>query len=176
MKTAIKILRGTITVLLILVIAVNGWLAVQRLVLHKDPPDILGYSQLVVTSGSMEPSFSAGDVVIIKAEDQYEPGQVVTFRDSQGQLVTHRIIGTNQGQFITKGDGNNAEDQELLSPQMIVGRMVTFIPGVGSLLMLLSSPVGLVLMLILGILIIELPSIIGGIRRRGKGRHADDRA
>lgn len=176
MKIAIKILRGIITALLLLVAGANLWLGIQQTALHRDPPEIFGYSQLVVTSGSMEPEFSAGDVILIKAKGSYELGDVVTFRDPAGQLVTHRLVGRTQGQFITKGDANNVEDSDLLPPEKIVGGLVTYIPAVGSFLLFLRTPLGLLLLLLLGILLIELPNLMGVIGKKRRGRHAHEKA
>ncbi len=174
MRVAIKIIRGVITLLLLLAVGVNVWMLVQQTVLHRDPPEILGYSQLVVTSGSMEPAFSAGDIIVIKEKESYQLGDVVTFRDSSGVLVTHRLVGSTEGKFITKGDANNAEDADLLLPEDIVGGLVTYLPAMGSLLLFLRTPLGLSVLLVLGLLLIELPVLVGAIRKRGKGRHADE--
>lgn len=173
MRTVIKVLRGVITALLFVVVGLNVWMAVQQAVLHRDLPEIFGYSQLVVTSGSMEPTFSAGDVIVIKEKDRYEPGEIVTFRDVAGALVTHRIVGTSEGQFITRGDANNTEDKELLPPGNIVGALVFDLPVIGNLLLFLKTPLGLVLLIVGGILLIELPALVGAVQKKGKGRHSD---
>lgn len=173
MKLTIKILRGVLAAVLLLLIGANLWMVVQKSVFHQDPPDIFGYSPLVVTSGSMEPAFSAGDLVIIHRQETYAPGEVVTFRDGEGSLVTHRIIGTNSGKFITKGDANNTEDRELLSPENVVGAMKTYLPGAGSLILFFRSPAGIVVLVLLGVLLIELPYWLGEAGKRRRGRHGE---
>ncbi len=174
MRIAIKILRGVITALLLFVIGINLWMLVQQTVFKKDPPEIFGYSQLVVTSGSMEPAFSAGDLIVIQQKEAYGLGDVVTFRDSSGALVTHRIVGSTEGRFITKGDANNVEDRDLLLPENIVGGLVTYLPALGRLMLFLRTPLGLCVLLVVGLLLIELPRLTGSLKRRGKGRHADE--
>ncbi len=171
MKAAIKVLRGAITVLLLVTVGINLWMAVQQTVLKKDPPEFLGYSQLAVTSGSMEPTLAAGDMIIIQEKESYTLGDVVTFRDSSGTLVTHRIVGSTDGMFITQGDANNVEDQDLLSPESIVGGVITYIPAVGRVMLFLRTPAGLLLLLVVGILLIELPRLAGTLRKQGRGRH-----
>lgn len=171
MKAAIGCLRVFLAVLLTAVIGLNLWMFIQQSVFHKDPPELFGYSQLVVTSGSMEPAFSAGDMIVIREEEDYALGDIVTFRLSGGELVTHRIVGSVEGSFITKGDANNTEDDDLLDPAQIVGRFVTYMPAVGSFLLFLRTPVGLFVLVVLGFLLIELPSLLGA-RRQEKGRHA----
>ena len=171
MRAAIKVLRVIFAVLLIAIIGLNLWLFVQQSILQNDPPEILGYSQLVVTSGSMEPTFSAGDMIVIRQEEDYGLGDIVTFRLSGGELVTHRIVGSVEGSFITKGDANNTEDDDLLDPGQIVGKLVTYIPAVGSFLLFLRTPVGLCALVVVGFLLMELPTLLG-TRREEKGRHA----
>lgn len=170
MRTAIQVLRGVIAAVLILLIGANVWLLVQQTVQKQDPPQLFGYSQLVVTSGSMEPAFSAGDMIVIHEEDDYDLGDIVTFRNADGDLVTHRIVASTEGQFITKGDANNVEDIDLLSPEQIVGRLVAYVPFVGSLLLFFRTPAGIGALVVLGFLLIELPSLFGDYRE--KGRHA----
>ena len=176
MKAVIRIIQGILITLLLLVVLMNVWLLIAQKVLGQDPPDIFGYSQLIVTSGSMEPEFSAGDVVIIKKGEQSTPGDIVTFRGDSGELVTHRIIGTTDEMYITRGDANNAPDAQLLDPADVVGVYVTFIPQVGEVMLFLRSPLGLVILAVFGFLLIELPMwISGGEGTRsgsGRGRHA----
>ena len=171
MRAAIKVLRILFAVLLAAVIGLNLWMLLQQSVFKKDPPEIFGFSQLVVTSGSMEPAFSAGDMILIRQEEDYELGDIVTFRLSGGDLVTHRIVGSVEGSFITKGDANNTEDDDLLNPAQIVGRLVACIPAVGSFLLFLRTPIGLLALVVVGFLLIELPVLLG-TRRQEKGRHA----
>lgn len=171
MKAAINVLRAIVALLLTAVIGVNLWMLLQQSVFQKDPPEIFGYSQLVVTSGSMEPAFSAGDLIVIREADDYDLGDIVTFRLSGGELVTHRIVGSVEGSFITKGDANNTEDDDLLAPAQIVGKLVTYIPVVGSFLLFLRTPAGLLVLVVLGFVLIELPVLLGA-RRQEKGRHA----
>lgn len=159
MKTALKLLRGLIFVLLCLVLAVNLWLIGARLLLHQELPKIFGYSQAVVISGSMEPAFSAGDMVIFKDRDSYEAGDVVIFRQG-GAFVTHRIAREQDGAFITKGDANNTEDSEPLPPENIEGELVFIIPRIGTVLSFLKTPLGLLILIVSGFALIEVPAMI----------------
>lgn len=172
MKLTIKILRVLLTVLLCAVILLNGWMLIQQTVLKRETPELFGYSQYIVTSGSMETTFSAGDMILVKAQDEYSLLDVVTFRDSSGATVTHRIVGRVGEQFITQGDANNTEDQELLSPENILGKVQAVFPGMGSVVMFLRSPVGLILLILIGILLIKLPDWAGALKTRAEGKHS----
>jgi signal peptidase len=71
------------------------------------------YKLLVVTSGSMEPTFAPGDLIMIVRMDpkQAKVGDITTFMTEDGSILTHRIveIKTN-GEVITKGDANKTVD------------------------------------------------------------------
>lgn len=173
MKVVINVLRGIIGVILCAVIVVNGWLLIDQLVFHHQPPAILGYSQLVVGSGSMSPTLEAGDLILVNPASDYTLGDVVTFRDENGTFITHRLVGTVEEDFITKGDANQVEDDTLLAKENILGRVVFSIPQGGKAILFLQSPLGLLLVIVIGFVLIELPVLLGG-REKEKtgGKHA----
>ena len=71
MKRVGAILRGAVLFFLVAVIAMNGILLIKRLVYKEDLPSLFGYSIVTVLSGSMEPEFSPGDMLLIKAQKDY---------------------------------------------------------------------------------------------------------
>lgn len=86
-----------------------------------------GIQALTVSSNSMMPVFQKGDLIIIKEEKEYEVGDIVTFKDSSGNLVTHRIIEKCENAFYTKGDNNNTKDEEKIDNFQIIGKVVYLI-------------------------------------------------
>jgi signal peptidase len=117
---------------------------------------IFGYSFEVVASGSMDPTISIGDLIVVKEESAYTQGEVVTYRDFEGNLITHRIIGVaDDGQFITKGDANNVADNATVAPSQIVGELVLDIPGGEAIVDFARQPIVLgVLVFVLALLIL----------------------
>ena len=103
--------------------------------------NVAGYSIMNVLTGSMEPAYQAGDIVVVKVTDPKElnKGDVITFVSSDpelnGQTVTHRIVDVveNLGwrEFETKGDNNPAKDETLVSEDEIIGKVEFKIPFVG---------------------------------------------
>ncbi len=100
-------------------------------------PDILGFHLFVVESGSMEPTFNIGSVLLCrrpKAPDGLKANDIVTFRNLSGHIVTHRIIEVVSDEYgktayRTKGDNpRNSADQELLSPDRILAVFIGKIP------------------------------------------------
>jgi signal peptidase I len=55
----------------------------------------------MVNGISMESGYHTGDLVIVRKSQTYLIGHIVAYRDAEmGQYVIHRIIGTEQGQFV----------------------------------------------------------------------------
>ena len=157
MKVTISIIRGIIVAILTVVVGFNVLLLVDQYIVKNNPPSVFGFTPLVVTTGSMEETIGAGDVIIIKEQQSYELGEIVSFRDSYENIVTHRIVGRNSGGFITKGDANNAEDDELLQADKIIGKVVLNIPKMGEILLFFKSPLGIMILLVIGFVLMELP-------------------
>ena len=83
---------------------------------------IFGYGFLVVVTGSMEPEIEQEELIVIKEFNEYNVGDIVTY-ETDGYLVTHRIVQINNDEIITKGDSNNEEDLKI-SKNQIVGKVI----------------------------------------------------
>ena len=94
-----------------------------------------GWTSVVITSGSMSPSFSIGDVVVASPHDGRElaPGDIVVFSDpARPGLLTHRIESTNpDGSYVTRGDANRQPDSTPLRPEQVVGVGSFVVPLIG---------------------------------------------
>ncbi|MCW2289141.1 signal peptidase [Leucobacter luti] len=109
-------------------------------------PRIMGGDSLTVLSGSMEPTFAPGDVVVVKGVSEGEVcttisvGSIVTFlpEPNDPTLITHRVVGKTIGTFddgtdcrlITQGDANSSVD-EPISPAQVRGIFMFGIPQLG---------------------------------------------
>ena len=91
------------------------------------------YHSYLVQSGSMEPTIMTGDVIFVLAKESYVKNDVVTFKENDRRVVTHRIVGTQSGSFTTKGDANRTEDNGSVSPQNIIGKVFFIVPKLGYL-------------------------------------------
>ncbi|MCH5321311.1 MAG: signal peptidase I [Eubacterium sp.] len=120
-------------------------------------PMPFGYGVSVVLSGSMEPTLSVNDLVIVNEQSDYEVDDIVVYQDGN-MLVIHRIISTDEDEVITKGDANNVAD-EPISASDIKGKAIAHIPFVGALVRFLKTPVGFILIIAAAILLLELPNL-----------------
>lgn len=108
----------------------------------------------VVVSGSMEPAFYRGDIVLVEKADlfgikEFNPedvqvGDVVVYDAAWfDQPVIHRIIGTTDingsTMYVIKGDNNDSPDPYYVSKDQIKEKVVTLgdnlvvIPKIGYL-------------------------------------------
>lgn len=149
MKDAKKVAYYALSTLEAMFIAFVAMLAIlnavmffQFKVLDYPVPKVFGYSFINILSGSMEPTISAGDLVICKEQDSYNVNDPVLFEE-QGFLVLHRIVDIDEdGDFITKGDANNVNDKAEIQPENVYGKMTGVLHGWGSTLSYLSSRMG----------------------------------
>lgn len=162
-----------LAIALLLVIALLS-LGAQLLDPARPLPGILGYSQLVVISGSMQPAIDPGDLLIIRQEEAYRPGDIVTFTEGES-LVTHRLLEVNGDTALTRGDANNTDDAPV-SLSRIQGRMVLRVPAIGSLVLYLRSSQGTLTLTALLVLLVAVPLIIrGGHDDRSREKEEKDK-
>lgn len=116
-------------------------------------PMPFGYGASVVLSGSMEPTLSVGDLLILKEETAYFEGDMVVYQS--GKLaVVHRVVSINGETAITRGDANNVND-EPIPVTAIKGKVISAIPNVGRLVWAIKSPIGLIITVALAVLLVE---------------------
>lgn len=131
MKKALRIIELIIQTILIIIIIINFISIVSVKILKNDFPVVFGYTFFSVLSGSMEPSISVGDEVIVKITDDVEINDVITFRED-GAFVTHRLLDYQDGRYITKGDNNDSNDEPVYKGN-VIGKVVLVIPFLGQL-------------------------------------------
>lgn len=148
------LLLGMVYVCLAAVITVNGVLLAKRLIYKEALPSILGYSMVTVLSGSMEPEFSPGDLLIIKKQGSYLTGDIVTYQD-QGAFITHRIVRKEGHVIQTKGDANNAPDGITLSSSDLYGTVKFVVPGLGQMVLFFKSSLGNFALIVLFLALVE---------------------
>lgn len=119
-------------------------------------PNLFGYSILRISSGSMEPELSVGDVILDKRitdNSQIKNGDVITFYGSgelSGMLVTHKVIKepyldeNNDLMLQTQGTANDTPDDPITADS-VMSEMVCKIPFLNFLYDLFLSPWGLLL-------------------------------
>lgn len=107
-------------------------------------PRVLDGAALTVLTGSMEPTYHPGDMVISAPKDRYAVGDVVTFQpvSNDPTLITHRIVAVRTtadgNEYVTRGDANTADDKPIVADQ-VMGSVRYHVPKVGYLSMALGQ-------------------------------------
>jgi signal peptidase I len=93
------------------------------------------YHVLAVQGGSMQPTITAGDMIVItRPPAQVEVGQVLTLQ-VDGAIVTHRVVEVrSDGTFTTQGDANDTRDDFSANDVRIVGEYRFSLPLIGMLI------------------------------------------
>lgn len=121
-------------------------------------PQLLGADHsFVVQSPSMAPAIPAGSMVYVSevpAED-VAVDDVITFQRTAGSetRVTHRVVEVverdGRPAFRTMGDANTVADQDLVTPDRVVGVVQFHLPVLGRAITTIQSPLGIVALIVL---------------------------
>ena len=147
----IKAIWDTVTtVLVVLVVIFAIFLMGSRLV---------GLQVFNVISGSMEPTYSVGDLIYVKSvdPDSVKIGDPITFVLNEDLVVaTHRVVAIDREnrQFTTKGDANETEDASPVHFNNLVGVPVFSIPLLGYVSAYIQSPPGMYVAIGFGVLLL----------------------
>lgn len=115
------------------------------------------YEVRKIATGSMRPQLPIGSLLLIqKTHTDFHKGDIISFHETDGQIVSHRFIGVDKktGGIMTKGDANLTPDVHFvpLTDKDVVGRVVLhydlFAPAVWRTW---RGPVMIVLLLMLGL-------------------------
>lgn len=150
-----------------LMIGFNVYLANANGLVGNQLPMPFGYGAAVVLSGSMEPEFSEGDLILIKETKDYKQNDIVVFQGGNN-LIVHRIIDIDGETITTKGDANKTAD-EPINVSTIKGKVLFWIPFLGNVVSFLKTPLGTVCIITSAIALIEIP------HRREKKKDDEDR-
>jgi signal peptidase I len=155
-KKVLHILSNIITTLLFILLIFMVFVVISSKASGGEP-QFLGYQLKTVLSGSMEPTFKTGSIIAVKpVEDSSElvKGDVITYLQQGGSLVTHRIVEVikqkDQLLYQTKGDNNkDADVQPVLSQNVVAKYEGITIPYLGYFIDFAKSSKGMAILLIL---------------------------
>ena len=126
---------------------------------------LFGLRVFYLVSGSMEPTIPTGAAVLVHKNAEYEVNDVITFESSDSYIYglpnTHRIVGcteiNGQKAYITKGDANPVADTMAVKESAIYGKVICHtgkIRWLGTLIGMLTTPLGFIAVIVLPILLI----------------------
>lgn len=155
---------------------------VGPVVIHAVPGLVGVEHSYVVLSGSMAPTLSPGDSVLVEdvRPADVEVGDVITYRRPGSETpTTHRVVDIRRAdgtlEFRTQGDANEEPDTEWVPATHVVGETTMVFPYLGHLVLLAGSRAGLVGLVVVpfGLLAVsEVWTALGG--GTGSGTGAED--
>ena len=130
-----------------------------------------------VQSGSMEPEIPTYSMCLISTRYNYDTlteGDIVVYdRPYDHMQVVHRIIAVLPDGIITKGDANPVDDGILLTEGDITGVYLGHIPGVGRIVNIIRTPVGIAVILA-AVALLLVSDTRSSSRRKRDGNNAPD--
>ena len=148
-------------IILIPIILFSLFLIILELGNSGEIPSFLNMEMYTVISDSMEPRLSKNDIIIVKKgypNDKFKVGNIITYKRKDGEIIAHRIkeiISSNlQNAYITQGDNNETPDEDVVTYEMIIGKVIYTMPNFGNILKLLKNKVFFTLCIIVLVLII----------------------
>lgn len=128
MAKVITKICNLISILMVLVVIAVGAVMIV--------PKVMGNEIYAVLSGSMEPYYHVGSVVIVDTHvspEEIQVGDPITFRKGDNAIATHRVIAVNSEteEFRTKGDANEDEDVAPVPYGSLIGKAGMSVPMIG---------------------------------------------
>ena len=137
---------------------------------------VTGLRLCAVQSGSMEPEIPTYSYCLVNTHYDYDSlqvGDIIVYDRPYDHLqVVHRIVSILDEGIITQGDANPVDDGILLTESDIVGVYLGHIPGVGRIVNIIRTPVGIGF--ILAIVVLLLISDVRSQQKKSKDSNPPD--
>lgn len=157
------------TVSLLIIVAAVAVLVLVLFTPSGRTPQVLGYTMLRVTTGSMEPTYAIDTLIVVKKEapSAIQKGDIISFYSSDpaldGAVNTHRVTAAEaqpDGSYLyrTKGDANNVEDAYEVHSNYLLGKLSR----------LAANPLIFVPVILVPLFVILLTNLLRTIRLAGK--------
>jgi signal peptidase I len=144
MINAVRTVRRLLDLALLLLVV-----TVAALVLAANLMPGLGHQLVIIRGGSMSPAIPFGALVdeVTVPLDQIQVGDVVSFKELNGVVVSHRVVAISNTEgglyFRVQGDANASPDPDLVPSSAVTGKIVRSMPGFGFLMFMLTIPTGI---------------------------------
>ena len=162
MKRVAKYIIDILTAFIFLILVLVIFSKVKMIVSGKDYFEIFGYSVFNVATGSMEPTISKNDIIIVKLSDDYKVDDIVTFK-KDNSYITHRVIMVNNNNIVTKGDANNTNDVDI-EKSAVLGKVTKIIHNAGIWQKTLTSP-KVIIMIFVTLLLFDFSFSYSGFKK-----------
>jgi signal peptidase I len=114
-----------------------------------------GHRLEAVRSGSMQPTYSVGSMLVVKTVDPSDVrvGMPLSFvTPDDGVIETHRVVEVRHDEsglsFRTKGDANRAADPDVVPASAVRGSVKWSVPHIGEVMLWLRWPRGFLMLVV----------------------------
>lgn len=179
LKKIFSIIKGIVnTIIVVVVLAFVLIVCLQRFSGNKI--SFLNYRIFTVVTGSMEPKYKIGDVLIAKEKDPSEikVGDAISYLAQKGDIknnvVTHEVVNITKNEngeylFHSKGLVNLVEDPVVHEDQ-IFGVVVYKTKLLSCIRKIISTDIGMLLFIIIPILYIVISEMIATLIEKEEAR------
>ena len=140
------IFRGLIFLVISIVIGLTLYTISVKRVTGKQLVMPFNKTIAVVLTGSMEPTITIDDLIVIEKTNDYKLNDIVVFQDGN-LIVVHRIVSIDGEEIITAGDNNDGSTDDPIRESDIYGEVVDIIPILGLILKIVKSPIGVTIII-----------------------------
>lgn len=149
----VNVVGVILCVVFIPIIILNSVLIVRSFTDPDHIPSVFGVSPVIVLSGSMHPTFDAGDMILIQERDPdtLKVGDVICFiKEDSETAVTHRIVEVTESEgrtaYVTQGDFTMTPDPVPVYAEEVEGVFNgTVFLGLGNVAVFLQTPLGIII-------------------------------
>ena len=178
-KKIFKIIKGIInTIIVIVVMSFVLIVCLQRFSGNKI--SFLDYRMFTVVTGSMEPKYKIGDVLIAKEKDPSEIkiGDAISYLATKGEIknnvVTHEVVNITKDEngkylFHSKGLSNLVEDP-VVHEEQLYGVVVHKAKLLSFIRKIISTDIGMLLFIIIPILYIIVSEMVATLIEKEEKR------
>ena len=166
-----KIFFAIIDIISVLIIAAAIFvLCIVLMTTPGKPPQIMGYTVLRITTGSMAPTYGIDTMVIVKdtKASEIQEGDVISFYSTDpsldGAVNTHRVVEVHEENgartYVTKGDKNNVVDAYDVEEKYLIGKVVYASKLLGKLSRLVSNPIVFLPVILIPLAVILISNLV----------------
>ncbi len=148
-----KIQRIIAFPIIIVILTLVFYIGYLKVIKKENDINILGFRQYIVATGSMEPEYNVGDMIIVREtpKEEIKIGDIINYISESGtDTITHRVVDIiekdGQTYYKTKGDNNNSEDSELVNYSQVKGTLVFKISKLGTIMTKLLTGTGIIIL------------------------------
>lgn len=127
----------TVILLIILVLVIYGKCVMTFS--NNTFPNYFGWTFFEVASGSMEPTLSVSDVIVVKVTNENIKKKDIVSYFNGNSIITHRVVFIDNDVITLKGDDNNTIDEPINKSQ-IIGKVTKVLPKFGIWKKVITEP------------------------------------